>query len=173
MATRKKTVRKAGKTPARKTVVHKTAARKTAVRTPARPAATPRGVTRSAPAVRGATPAAATLRSAGAHAERLRALKLQLQAAQDKLLLIDPNRLDDVAHAAWSNEIFELSRAINALRNVLLEQLSADFLAELPDIEDASKELADELQQLEDAVDVINAVAGVLSVIARVATLVA
>ena len=168
MATRKKTVRKAGTTVARKTAV-----RKTAVRSPARPAATPRGVTRSAPAVRGATPAPATLRSAGAHAERLRALKLQLQAAQDKLLLIDPNRLDDVAHAAWSNEIFELSRAINALRNVLLEQLSADFLAELPDIEDASKELADELQQLEDAVDVINAVAGVLSVIARVATLVA
>jgi acyl carrier protein phosphodiesterase len=100
-------------------------------------------------------------------------LKLQLQRAQDKLLLIDPNRLDDVAHAAWSNEIFELSRAINALRNVLLEQLSADFLAELPDIEDASKDLADELQELEDAVDVINAVAGVLGVIARIATLVA
>jgi hypothetical protein len=167
MATRKKTVRKSVKKAAG------TAQRKTA-----RGAATPRGVTRSSPAarggaVRGATPASAAVRSASASAERLRALKLQLQAAQDKLLLIDPNRLDDVAHAAWSNEIFELSRAINALRNVLLEQLSADFLAELPDIEDASKDLADELSELEDAVDVINAVAGVLSVIARVATLVA
>ena len=123
--------------------------------------------------MRGSPPSTATVRSASAQAEQLRALKLQLQAAQDKLLLIDPNRLDDVAHAAWSNEIFELSRAINALRNVLLEQLSADFLAELPDIEDASKELADELQELKDAVDVINAVAGVLGVIARIATLVA
>jgi hypothetical protein len=76
-----------------------------------------------------------------------------------------------VAHAAWSNEIFELARAINALRNVLLEQLSADFAAELPDIEDATKDLADELQELEDAVDVINAVAGVLGVITRIAAL--
>jgi acyl carrier protein phosphodiesterase len=116
---------------------------------------------------------ASAARVPSGQAERLRALKLQLQAAQDKLLLIDPNRLDDVAHAAWSNEIFELSRAINALRNVLLEQLSADFAAELPDIEDATKDLADELQELEDAVDVINAVAGVLGVIARIATLVA
>ena len=167
MATRKKTVKKGGK----KAV--ETAAPRTA-----RPAAIPRGVTRSSPAmrgagVRGATPAAPAARSTSANAERLRALKLQLQRAQDKLLLIDPNRLDDVAHAAWSNEIFELSRAINALRNVLLEQLSADFLAELPDIEDASKDLADELEELEDAVDVINAVAGVLGVIARIATLVA
>jgi hypothetical protein len=167
MATRKKTVRKGGK----KTL-------ETAAPRVARTAATTRGVTRSSPAVRGAgvsraTPAASTARSASAHAERLRLLKLQLQRAQDKLLLIDPNRLDDVAHASWSNEIFELSRAINALRNVLLEQLSADFLAELPDIEDSSKDLADELQELEDAVDVINAVAGVLGVIARIATLVA
>lgn len=124
-------------------------------------------------ATRGASPSPAAVRTTSGQAERLRALKLQLQAAQDKLLLIDPNRLDDVAHAAWSNEIFELSRAINALRNVLLEQLSADFAAELPDIEDATKDLADELQELEDAVDVINAVAGVLGVITRIATLVA
>ena len=115
----------------------------------------------------------ATVRPPSGQAERFRSLKLQLQAAQDKLLLIDPNRLDDVEHAAWSNEIFQLSRAINALRNVLLEQLSADFAAELPDIEDATKDLADELKELEDAVDVINAVAGVLGVITRIATLVA
>ena len=157
MGTRKKTAKKAVQAAGRKTAR----------------SATRRGVARSAPAVRGASPPAAIVRSASAHAERLRTLKLQLQAAQDKLLLIDPNRLDDVAHAAWSNEIFEISRAINALRNVLLEQLSADFLAELPDIEDASKDLADELQELEDAVDVINAVAGVLGAIARIATLVA
>ena len=157
MATRRKTVRKTVRTSGRKTST---------------PVAK-RGVARSAPVVRGVSPATVAVRSASAHAERLRALKLQLQAAQDKLLLIDPNRLDDVAHAAWSNEIFELSRAINALRNVLLEQLSADFLAELPDIEDASRDLADELKELEDAVDVINAVAGVLGVIVRIATLVA
>jgi len=106
-------------------------------------------------------------------AERLRALKLQLQAAQDKLLLIDPNTLDDDAHATWSNEIFQLSRAINALRNVLLEQLSAEFAAELPDIEDATKDLADELQELENAVDVINAVASALGVITSIVTLLA
>ena len=151
MATRKKTT--------------KTAGRKTSTAT--------RGTPRSATATRGVPPPMAAPPAQSGQAERLRALKLQLQAAQDKLLLIDPNRLDDVAHAAWSNEIFELSRAINALRNVLLEQLSADFAAELPDIEDASKDLADELQELEDAVDVINAVAGVLGVITRIATLVA
>jgi hypothetical protein len=130
-------------------------------------------VSRSASATRGAAPSPTAARTTSGQVERLRSLKLQLQAAQDKLLLIDPNRLDDVAHAAWSNEIFELSRAINALRNVLLEQLSSDFAAELPDIEDAAKDLADELSELEHAVDVINAVAGVLGVITRIATLVA
>jgi hypothetical protein len=123
--------------------------------------------TRSAPVARsapGATPE-------GGQADRLRDLKLQLQAAQDKLLLIDPNTLDDEAHAAWSNQIFQLSRAINKLRNVLLEQLSAEFAAELPAIEGATNKLADELQRLKNAVAVINAVAGVLGVIARIVTL--
>ena len=132
-----------------------------------------RSVSRTATTTRGAAPSPLPTRATSGQAERLRSLKLQLQAAQDKLLLIDPNRLDDVSHAAWSNEIFELSRAINALRNVLLEQVSADFVAELPDIEDATKDLADELSELEHAVDVINAVAGVLGVITRIATLVA
>lgn len=59
------------------------------------------------------------------------------------------------------------------LRSVLLEQLSAEFAAELPDIEDATKDLADELQELENAVDVINAVAGALGVIASIVTLLA
>lgn len=164
MAARKKTIKK---TTVKKTA--RTAARpvvKKTARTPVRKGTEP-------VRMRGAALSPAAMQSSSANAERLRALKLQLQAAQDKLLLIDPNRLDDVAHAAWSNEIFELARAINALRNILLEQLSADFLAELPDIENASKELADELSQLEDAVDVINAVAGVLGIVARIATLVA
>jgi len=109
--------------------------------------------------------------SEGSEADRLRDLKLQLQAAQDKLLLIDPNKLDDDAHAAWSNQIFQLSRAINKLRNVLLEQLSAEFAAELPAIESATGKLADELQRLKNAVDVINAVAGILGVVTRIITL--
>ena len=137
MAARKKTIKNAVRKPPKKTVgqvVRKTA--RTAERKTTGPVA-----------IRGAPPSPVAAQSSGANAERLRALKLQLQAAQDKLLLIDPNRLDDVAHAAWSNEIFELARAINALRNVLLEQLSTDFLAELPDIEDASRELADELSR--------------------------
>jgi hypothetical protein len=116
----------------------------------------------------------APIRAPSGQAERLRSLKLQLQAAQDALLLIDPNRLDDAAHAAWSNEIFELARAINALRNVLLEQLSADFAAELPDIEDATKDLAGRIcRSWKTPSTVINAVAGVLGVITRIATLVA
>ena len=122
---------------------------------------------RAAPAAR----AAPVARADGGKADRLRDLKLQLQAAQDKLLLIDPSKLDNEAHAAWSNQVFQLSRAINKLRNVLLEQLSEEFAAELPAIESATGKLADELERLKNAVDVINAVAGVLGVITRIITL--
>jgi hypothetical protein len=173
MATRKRSTKSPGRKTARSAAARGTPRSATPPRAAPPPTAARRSVSRSATATRGASPSPAATRTTSGQAERLRALKLQLQAAQDKLLLIDPNRLDDVAHAAWSNEIFELSRAINALRNVLLEQLSADFAAELPDIEDATKDLADELQELEHAVDVINAVAGVLGVITRIATLVA
>ena len=173
MVKRKRTTKTAGRRTARTAAARGAPRSATASGVTPAPTATRRSVTRSGTATRSAAASPPPTRVLSGQAERLRALKLQLQAAQDKLLLIDPNRLDDVAHAAWSNEIFELSRAINALRNVLLEQLSADFAAELPDIEDATKDLADELQELEDAVDVINAVAGVLGVIARIATLVA
>jgi hypothetical protein len=173
MATRKRTTKTTGRKTARSAAARGTPRSATPPRTPPAPTVPRRSVSRSATGARGTAPSPAATGATSGEAERLRALKLQLQAAQDALLLIDPNRLDDVAHAAWSNEIFELARAINALRNVLLEQLSADFAAELPDIEDATKDLADELQELEDAVDVINAVAGVLGVITRIATLVA
>jgi flavodoxin len=126
-----------------------------------------KAATRSAPVPRSAPVAT----SEGGEEDRLRDLKLQLQAAQDKLLLIDPNKLDDEAHADWSNQIFQLSRAINKLRNVLLEQLSAEFAADLPAFESATGKLADELQRLKNAVDVINAVAGVLGVVTRIITL--
>ena len=171
MATRKRTTKTTARKTSRSAAARGTPRSTAAKRSAPVPAATRRGVARSGASVRELPPTAARVPSG--QAERFRSLKLQLQAAQDKLLLIDPNSLDDVAHAAWSNEIFELSRAINALRNALLERLSEDFARELPDIEDATKELADELQELEDAVDVINAVAGVLGVITRIVTLVA
>ena len=173
MATRKRTTKTAGRKTARSAAARGTPRSATPARPAPAPAVARRSVSRSANAARGAAPSPGATGAPSGQAERLRSLKLQLQAAQDALLLIDPNRLDDAAHTAWSNEIFELARAINALRNVLLEQLSADFAAELPDIEDATKDLADELQELEDAVDVINAVAGALGVITRIATLVA
>ena len=179
MATRKRTTKTARTNKTAGNKIARSAAARGTPRSPAPPRAAPpptaarRSVPRSATANRGAAPAPAAARATSGQMERLRSLKLQLQTAQDRLLLIDPNRLDDVARAAWSNEIFELARAINALRNVLLEQLSADFAAELSDIEDATMDLADEFAELEHAVDVINAVAGVLGVITQIATLVA
>jgi len=173
MATRKKRVTPAGRKTSSAAARRRTARSTSAGTSTPTPAGASRTVARSRGAARGVPPSAATPRLESGQAERLRALKLQLQAAQDKLLLIDPNTLDDDAHATWSNEIFQLSRAINALRNVLLEQLSAEFAAELPDIEDATKDLADELQELENAVDVINAVASALGVITSIVTLLA
>ena len=173
MATRKRTTKTTGRKTARSAAVRGAPRSGTAGRSAPALAAARRGVARSGPAQRGALTPPATARRPSGEAERLRALKLQLQIAQDKLLLIDPNRLDVVAHAAWSNEIFELARAINALRNVQVEQLPTDFAVELSDIESATQDLADDLEELEDAADVIDAVAGELRVIARITTLVA
>jgi hypothetical protein len=63
---------------------------------------------------------------------------LSCRRRKDRLLLIDPNKLDDAAHADWSDQIFQLSRAINKLRNVLLELLSTEFAAELPALQEAT-----------------------------------
>lgn len=106
-------------------------------------------------------------------AAQLRDLKLNLQATREKLMLVSPDLLDDADHEAWSNQIFQVSLAINGLRNAALETLSAAFKQALPSFASATTTLTDELFKLQQATDVIKAVAGALGVISKIATLLA
>ena len=126
-----------------------------------------------------AAPAAAAAAAAAAPAaeaalspdDAVRQLKRMLQATREKLMLVSPDMLSDADHDAWTQQIFEVSTAINRLRNVALQNLSAQFTAELPGFEAAASQLAADLERLQKATEVIKAVAGALGVIGKIVTL--
>ncbi len=103
--------------------------------------------------------------------DAVRQLKRMLQATREKLMLVSPDMLSDADHDAWTQQIFEVSTAINRLRNVALQNLSAQFTAELPGFEAAASQLAADLDRLQKATEVIKAVAGALGVIGKIVTL--
>lgn len=103
--------------------------------------------------------------------DAVRQLKRMLQATREKLMLVSPDMLSDADHDAWTQQIFEVSTAINRLRNVALQNLSAQFTAELPGFEAAASQLAADLERLQKATEVIKAVAGALGVIGKIVTL--
>jgi hypothetical protein len=86
-------------------------------------------------------------------------------------MLVQPDTLDDIQHAKWSEEIYQTSLAINAARKALLGAISSQFLAELPALEEATDRLTDELYALQRSVDVINAVASFLGIIESIVVL--
>lgn len=98
-------------------------------------------------------------------------LKTSLEATRRKLLNIRPDTLGDAEHEAWAEQVFELSRAITAVRNAALETLSDEFKAELPSLEASTLQLGKDLRRLKEAVDIIRAVSGALGVITHIAVL--
>ncbi len=124
----------------------------------------------AAPAAAAAA-AAAAAEAALSPDDAVRQLKRMLQATREKLMLVSPDMLSDADHDAWTQQIFEVSTAINRLRNVALQNLSAQFTAELPGFEAAASQLAADLERLQKATEVIKAVAGALGVIGKIVTL--
>jgi len=104
-------------------------------------------------------------------ADDLRQLKLSLMAMREKLMLVSPDVLNDTDHETWNTQLFEVGRAINAVRNAELESLSAAFRHELPAFSAATGKMVDDLFGLQKAVAVIGAVAGVLGVVTRIVNL--
>ena len=127
----------------------------------------------SAPArrrsTRGATVAPAT--PPGDPLEQLRLLKLDLQTTRESLMRVSPDTLGNADHAAWTEQIYQTSLAINALRNAALDALTAEFEAALPRLVVATKKLVDDLAVLEDATAVIQAVGSSLGIVASIAVL--
>jgi hypothetical protein len=125
----------------------------------------PRTRTARAPAPRASAAEAAAI-------DRLQRIKLDLQQARTKLMLVQPDLLDDAAHQKWSEDIFEVNRAINAARVALLGAISEAFAAELPSIERATGKLAEDLARLRESVAIIETVSAALGIIERIARLV-
>jgi hypothetical protein len=104
-------------------------------------------------------------------ADQLRQVKLALMGIREKLMLVSPDLLNDTDHEAWSTQIFEVSRAINAVRNAQLESLSEKFRSELPAFSAATMTLVDDLFALQKAAAVITAVGSVLNILTKIVKL--
>jgi hypothetical protein len=113
------------------------------------------------------------IRSGARPSAQMRQLKQELEDVRSGLMLIDPDKLGDADRLALSEQIFQLSLAINALRNAALESLSEAFKAELPSFESAAARLRDDLSGLQESVDVIRAVAGGFGIFGNIAKLLA
>lgn len=131
------------------------------------------------PRTRGAAPTdaasiATEIAAAGRSAdpvEQLRMLKLELQTTREALMRVSPDTLNNADHAAWTQQIFQVSLAINTLRNAALDALTTEFESALPRLHAATKKLADELAALQEATAVIQAVGSVLGIIASIPVL--
>jgi hypothetical protein len=96
-----------------------------------------------------------------------------LNAAREKLQLVQPNRLSDEEFSEFNRQSRQVNRAIIAARNALLGAISAKFVAELPAINEATGRLKRDLRQLKDSVEIIRAVASTLGIIENVVKLLA
>jgi hypothetical protein len=103
----------------------------------------------------------------------LEELKANLDAAREKLQLVDPNRLSDEEFKEFARQSHKVNLAIGATRNALLGAISAKFAAELPAINEATRRLKGDLRQLRDSVEIIRAVASTLGIIENVVKLLA
>ena len=117
---------------------------------------------------RRASEAAVALTSAH---DQLVAVKKSLEATSVALMAIDPNSLSDSQHAKWAGEVNKVDLAIATVRNSLLNGIAEAFEAEMPNIQASTARLESDLAKLQRAVDVINAVAGLLGVIEKIISL--
>lgn len=103
--------------------------------------------------------------------DELVAVKKSLEAISLSLNNIDPQSLSDAERTAWANEMDRVDLAIARVRVSLLEGILQQFEASLPEIQQATARLEASLAGLQQAVDLINAVAGVLGVVEQIIAL--
>lgn len=103
--------------------------------------------------------------------DQLLAVKKSLEATSEALIAIDPTALSESEHAKWANEVKKVDLAIARVRNSLLSGIAEEFKKEMPRIQASTAHLQKDLARLQKAVDVINAVAGLLGVIEKIITL--
>lgn len=115
----------------------------------------------------GAHSAALPLATPSSHDE-LVALKRSLEAISLSLNRVDPQALSDEERDTWAKELDRVDLAIARVRVSLLEGIVAEFEAELPALQLAAAQLEAQLGSLQQGVEVINAVAGLLSVVEQV-----
>src|SRR6266540_3570812 len=123
---------------------------------------------RSVPMRAGGKPSpAAAVALPSAH-DQLVAVKRSLEAVSEALNAVDPDALSDSEHAKWADEVNKVDLAIARVRTSLLNGIAEAFEAEMPTIQVSTARLEADLAALQQAVDVINAVAGLLGVIEQI-----
>jgi hypothetical protein len=112
-------------------------------------------------------PSAAVVEPLSAH-DQLVAIKSSLETISEALNAIDPETLSNSEHAKWADEVNQVDLAIARVRSSLLNGIAEAFEAEMPSIRASTARLEKDLSRLRKAVDVINAIAGVLGVVEQI-----
>jgi hypothetical protein len=103
--------------------------------------------------------------------DQLVAVKKSLESISAALNAVDPNTLSEAEHATWAEQMNKVDLAIARTRNSLLEGIVVEFEAVLGPIQESTANVEAALARLQAAVDVINAVSGVLGVFEQIITL--
>jgi hypothetical protein len=93
--------------------------------------------------------------------------------ARGKLLLIDPNSLDDDQEFEWHQQLSKVGDAILAAEGAILTSVSSAYAKKLPALKESTDKLERDLHKLKAANDVINTIGAALGTIANIATLLA
>lgn len=104
--------------------------------------------------------------------DTLQNLRLHLAATRERLMLVNPDSLDDAAHDKWAEQLYTVSLAISKLRNQDLQTLADAFKQQLPALEASTARLAKDLAGMQQAVAVIDAVSQSLGIFTNILKLV-
>lgn len=98
-------------------------------------------------------------------------LLTHLLRIRDELMLVDPRSLTVDLHIKWNEQMYQTGLAISKVEGAILTAISSNYANQLPGLEVATKQLAEDLYSLRRANDVISAVSSVFGVITGIISL--
>ena len=103
-----------------------------------------------------------------AHRDLLR----HLLGIREKLMMVDPTSLDEEKHAAWTEQIYQVSLAIGYVRSVALGDVERDYADLVVEAEAALDAVTDDLYKIKRNVEAIRIVDGALGVVKEIVSLI-
>lgn len=90
---------------------------------------------------------------------------------RDEMKLLDIRAAKPEKFAEYNDHYYKIGLAISAVNGVLLKSLTSDFASELPQLEAATRKVADDLYSLRRTSAVLNSISTAMSTVASIITL--